>query len=91
MHGSMTSVKKGLVARASRASPLFFPLGLQPWLGRSGSMCTGRKIFVCVSCFTRATGIYIYVLFFWKLFPSVTLKDGMAGEKEKDAESYIPM
>lgn len=35
--------------------------------------------------------IYIYMLFFWKLFPSVTLKDGMAGEKEKDAESYIPM
>lgn len=54
-------------------------------------MCMGRKIFVCVSCFTRATGIYIYVLFFWKLFPSVTLKDGMAGEKEKDAESYSYM
>lgn len=35
--------------------------------------------------------IYIYMLFFWKLFPSVTLKDGMAGEKEKDAESYSYM
>lgn len=91
MHGSMTSVKKGLVARASRASPLFSPwvaavVG-EVWFYVHGA----QNIRMCKLLHSCHWYIYIYMLFFWKLFPSVTLKDGMAGEKEKDAESYIPM
>ena len=50
-------------------------------------MCMGRKIFVCVSCFTRATGIYIYVVFLEVV--SLCHPEGRHGGREGEGRGVV--
>lgn len=52
-------------------------------------MCTGRKIFVCVSCFTRATGIYIYIYVVFLEVVSLCHPEGRHGGREGEGRGVV--